>query len=233
MGRQLGRPMSLIELLRRTFTWLTVVSLLPIVVAVVVSGYITYRYNALLKETRTRVADTLTVTTAIDDLMLGLVDAETGQRGYLITGDDDYLGPYRAATEQLSTEVAKLRRLVAADPDQLARLDRIAALTDGKLVEISSTIKVRRNEGFDAARTIVESNEGKDTMDRIRAEVGAMRERESALLAAYAATTRRTEQRVILVVATTILLTILGRVVAMIIPVAWQRSRARNGQKRS
>ena len=70
------------------------------------------------------------VTTAIDDLMIDLVNLETGQRGYLITGDDNYLEPYRAAIERLSAEFDDLRRLIADDVEQLASLDRIAALSD-------------------------------------------------------------------------------------------------------
>jgi CHASE3 domain sensor protein len=225
--------MSLIETLRRTFTWLTVVSLLPIVVAVVGSGYITYRYNALLTETRTHIADALMVTTAIDDLMLGLVDAETGQRGYLITGDNNYLEPYKAASEGLSPAFSDLRRLIADDADQMASLDRIAELSNQKLTELGKTIRVRQIEGFAAARSIVESDEGKDTMDRIRAEIEAMRQREAVLLAIYAEATRTTERRVVLVVAFCIVLSIFGRVVSLIIPVAWRRSRLRKRADRS
>jgi CHASE3 domain sensor protein len=219
--------MSLTEILRRTFTWLTLVSLLPIVVAVVGSGYITYRYNALLTDTRKHVAHSLEVTTAIDDLLIDLVDVETGQRGYLITGDSHYLEPYKAAGERLSEAFADLRRLVADEADQLASLDRIAGLSGQKLAELAATILVRRSEGFDAARSIVESNAGKDTMDRIRAEIEAMRQHETTLLATYAEATRSTERRVVLVVAAGIVLSILGRVVSLIIPVAWRRSRLR------
>lgn len=219
--------MALIQILRRTFTWVTIFSLLPIIVAVAGSGYITYRYNTLLAETRARVAESLKVTAAIDDLMLDLVDVETGQRGYLITGMDDYLDPYRAATGRLSAEFDRLRQLIAGDSDQIASLDRIAVLSDRKLAELDATIQVRRDVGFDAARAIVENDEGKDSMDRIRVEIDGMRQREQALLAAYGAATRDTERRVVLVVASCILLTILGRVVSLIIPVAWRQFRAR------
>ena len=64
-------------------------------------------------------------------------------------------------------------------------------------------------------------------MDRIRAEMNAMREREASLLSSYSAATRTTERRVVLVVAASIFLSILGRIVSLVIPVAWRRSRAR------
>lgn len=118
--------MSFAAILRRTLTWVNIVSLLPIAVAVAGSGYLTYRYNKLLSDTQARVAESLQVTTAIDDLMLDLVNVETGQRGYLITGDEDYLEPYQAATAQLSTEFERLQTLIAGRPEQMASLDRIA-----------------------------------------------------------------------------------------------------------
>jgi methyl-accepting chemotaxis protein len=100
-------------------------------------------------------------------------------------------------------------------------------LSEQKLAELGATIQARRTDGFAAARLIVGSGEGKDTMDRIRAEIGAMRNREATLLASYTAATRATERRVVLVVAISILLSILGRVASLIIPVAWRQYRAR------
>jgi methyl-accepting chemotaxis protein len=213
--------------LRRALTWPTLLGLLPIVIALIGSGIITYRYNLLLTETRNLVAHSLETTTAIDDLMISLEDIETGQRGYLITGDAAYLEPYRIATKRLTDNFARLRALVGDDADQRESLRRVDALVTAKLVELNTTIDVRRSEGFEAARAIVASNTGKDIMDEIRGEIAVMRDREATLLHANSDAMRKTERRVVLVVAASIVLAILGRVLSILVPIAWRRSRVR------
>jgi CHASE3 domain sensor protein len=225
--------MRLTGTLRGIFTWLTLFSLLPIIVAVLGSGYVSYRYNRLLVETRSLVDHSLEVTTAINDLMVSLEDAETGQRGYLITGDEDYLEPYRRASDQLAVDFARLRNLVGDNSAQLESIQGIEALTTEKLAELEATISVRQAEGFDAARAIVVSDQGKDTMDRIRNEIAAMRQRETALLSANTESMRKTENRVVIVVGICVLISILGRVVSVVIPVAWRRSRLRKANAKA
>lgn len=213
---------------RRLFSWMAVLSALPVVLAVLCGGYITYRYNLLLGETRTMVSHSLEVSGGIDDLMLDLQDLETGQRGYLIAGDEAYLGPFRSARQRFETDLAGLRTLIGDNASQIAATDRIAELIGAKLDELEETIRVRRDKGFAAAQAIVASGRGKDTMDRIRQEVDAMRARESALMTARTERLRRTENMVVLVVATGIALILLGRFVALFVAGWWRRwSRAR------
>src|SRR6476469_8634157 len=73
----------------------------------------------------------------IEGLLSALKDAETGQRGYLLTGEDDYLGPYRLATQDASHSVSqrmlRLREALADRTDQTPRLDEIERLTTSKL----------------------------------------------------------------------------------------------------
>lgn len=225
--------MSLTRILRRAYSLPSLLGLLPIVIAVVGSGYITYRYNVFLRETRLLVDHSLKVTDAIDDLMLLLQDAETGQRGYIITGEDVYLEPYLAATDGLAGELADLRKLTGDNADQVASLRHIDALSQSKLKELGTTIAVRRSEGFEAARAVVLDDEGKDTMDLIRAEVGEMRAREASLLVARDSSLRRTENRVVVIVAISVLLGVIGRALSLVMPVLWRRSRARARAKGS
>lgn len=214
--------------IRRLFSWLTVLSAVPVVIAVLFGGYITYRYNLLLDQTRQMVQHSLEVSGGIDDLMLDLQDLETGQRGYLITGEEDYLEPFQSARQRFETDLASLRKLVGDNESQIAGTDRIAALMRAKLDELEETIRVRREEGFAAAQAIVASDVGKDTMDRIRDEIGAMRTRESGLMAARTDRMRDTQNLVVLVVAIGITLSLLGRVVALFVPGWWRRwSRSR------
>ncbi len=101
-----------------------------------------------------------------------LTDAETGQRGYLLTGNNDYLAPYDAALDEIKALLAALRTLTADNPDQQRRLAAIEPIIAAKLAELRGTIELRRSDGFDAALKAVEDNKGKSLMDQIRARIG-------------------------------------------------------------
>src|SRR5215831_20485530 len=78
-------------------------------------------------------------------LLSSLRDAETGQRGFLLTGRDQYLEPYRQAITEVPNTVEKLTNITAARrPDQAERLNRLRPLVKDKLDELGETILVRR-----------------------------------------------------------------------------------------
>ena len=85
-------------------------------------------------------------------------DAERGQRGFLITGDDDYLRSYFAGIKEAPARLKELRQLTADEPEQLDRVGVIDKQVAYKLEEMQQTVEVRRDQGFDAARRIVQSN---------------------------------------------------------------------------
>ena len=118
----------------------------------------------------------------VERLLSYMKDAETGQRGYLITGEDGYLAPYRFARTRVRDEQRTLRELTAALPEQRKRLDLLDRLIDGNLGELQDTIRVRRREGFAAARRVVRKDREKHLMDHIREESGRMVETQAALL---------------------------------------------------
>jgi PAS domain S-box-containing protein len=95
-------------------------------------------------------------------------DAEAGQRGYVLTGESQYLDGYNAALNALPSELQKLRQLVAGDAVLRTRVATLDALISEKLGELKETITLRQNEGFQAALGEVETNRGKQAMDEIR-----------------------------------------------------------------
>src|SRR5262249_6687530 len=105
---------------------------------------------------------------SVDRLLLSLVDAETGQRGFLLTGENRYLEPYTQATQTIPVEVAKLRSLVASQPSELANVERLNRLVDQKLSELGETISLRKTQGVAPALDLVLSDQGRKTMDEIR-----------------------------------------------------------------
>jgi PAS domain S-box-containing protein len=107
--------------------------------------------------------------TRVNERLLGWVrDAETGQRGYLLTGRDEYLLPYRQALSRIASDLNQLRGLVANYPRQLARIDRLNELIGDKLAELRAAIQARDAKGITAALAMVEDDRGKRLMDDIR-----------------------------------------------------------------
>ncbi len=148
-----------------------------------------------LKSTRT-LANQQSVIQHVDRLFSTLKDAETGQRGYLLTGEESYLGPYKNAVPAIRTELAELHNLVSSGDLEGEPVEQIDALTRQKLAELDRTIGVRRNRGLEAALAIVRTNQGKRTMDAIRAKVAEIDgEKEAAVEQAARETNRAIHHR--------------------------------------
>ncbi|HTP25673.1 MAG TPA: CHASE3 domain-containing protein, partial [Anaeromyxobacteraceae bacterium] len=109
-------------------------------------------------------------------LLSSLQDAETGQRGFLITGALSYLEPYKAALATIHEHFDRLKELTRDNPEQQQRLDEMHPLVEGKLAVLRRTIELRRRgpDGFEAARAMVSTNEGKALMDHLRVQVAAL-----------------------------------------------------------
>ena len=124
-------------------------------------------------------------------LLSALKDAETGQRGYLITGEDQYLEPYVTARAAADDALAGVRDPTRDNPAQQARLVDLEPLLAAKFDEMQRTIDVRDDAGLDAAAAIVRADEGKALMDEIRGVLDDVVAEEEALLAGRAAATSR------------------------------------------
>ncbi|MDB5365361.1 MAG: hypothetical protein JWM77_1288 [Rhodospirillales bacterium] len=116
---------------------------------------------------------------ALGRLRVGLIDAETGQRGYLLTGRDIYLTPYSAACDTIPPELERLSGLLHIPANQVA-LAEVKPLILEKLQELADTIRVRREKGAEASLAIVNSDRGRDSMERIRAMLSGIEQRASA-----------------------------------------------------
>jgi len=147
-----------------------------------VIAIVSYRNAYLLIENDAWVAHTHQVRFELADLVSELKDAETGQRGYLLTGDDNYLEPYKAALASIQTTFNDLRKLTADNPDQQRRLSALSQPIDSKLAELKQTIDLRRTQGLDAALKVVQSNTGKAYMDEARRIIGDADQEERDLL---------------------------------------------------
>jgi PAS domain S-box-containing protein len=133
------------------------------------------------------VAHTYAVKEVLHRLLATSVDAETGERGFIITGTTGYLEPYERAREAIAADIGQARTLMAGNFEQQADLDRLSATANLKLGELGEAIRQRRESGFVAAQSVVATNVGKRRMDEMRAIVARMDAREDALLRARTA----------------------------------------------
>ncbi len=105
-----------------------------------------------------------------------IVDAETGQRGYLLSGKDEYLAPYTNALPRIEVAFSRLREMLVAHGtlEQRERLGKLTTLTGKKLAELETAIALYQSNGNQAAQALLETGIGRRTMDDIRTEVEAM-----------------------------------------------------------
>jgi len=122
------------------------------------------------------------VATRLERLLSLVKDAETGARGYIITGDERYLEPFISARRNTPGDIVELRRLVL-DPDQRRRLDSLAMLVERDFVLLEERIEARDRGGFAAAQRLVARGTVKATTDSIRTAMSVMESAEAATLA--------------------------------------------------
>lgn len=138
------------------------------------SGLIAFINTRTLNRNGRRIAETQEILLALNDILSLATDAETGQRGFIITGEEKYLAPYSAALLKIDGRIADLEKLVADSPEQLSR---IAPLREGwktKLFELKHTLELRRAGGFEAAKAHISTDRGKEAMDAIRIQLKEM-----------------------------------------------------------
>ena len=205
------------SMLSAMLTRSALIGALPVVIALMLSGVISFSYNRLLKDYRDDVDHTFQVMSAIDSALLQLQDAETGQRGFIITGDESYLAPFEAGRNKLVEVLSHLSGLVSDNAEQQARIKDLKFLADGKLGELQDTIVTRKQEGLEPARRKVIGSAGKETMDRIRSVAADMRTAETNLFEARLASARFAEQMMILVAIVCVALSLAGRFGAFLI----------------
>ena len=144
-----------------------------------------------LAENARQVSHSQEVVTEARDLLSVLKDAETGQRGYLLTGDEAYLEPYDNAIRQFETVLARLDRLTAGDSNQRARFIPLRAAAEAKIAELKHTVSLIKGGDHAAALALVRAGSGKVLMDDVRAQTGTIRSAEEENLQRYAAETRQ------------------------------------------
>lgn len=193
------------------------VKALPLVIALALSAFLTYEYNAALRQGHVMVEHSMKALAAMDRVLSLLQDAETGQRGYIITGEKAYLAPYEQARDAVAGAIGDLDALVDKNAAQHEAVTEIRTAAGRKLEELAATIVLRDGAGLPAAREAMLRDDGRAEMDRIRSLLAGMKEREHAILNDAADSVSDKNQRIILVTVIALGISLLGRLASALI----------------
>jgi PAS domain S-box-containing protein len=117
---------------------------------------------------------------ALDDVLSDLRDAETGQRGYLLTGEEAYLEPYNRAASTVDRSIQRLKAVTADDPRNRLQAEGVERAARAKLAELTETIELQRGQGAEVALALVKSGRGKALMGTIVDRIETMEMEEVA-----------------------------------------------------
>ena len=148
---------------------------LGIIVSLAIVVYAELGYRRL-ESANQQVSTALHVESTLHATLALVVDAETGQRGYLLTGNSEYLTPYNNALPKLDGAFRELRELVVqhGSLSQRESLGRLNQLVGKRLSELEAAIALYKKDGMEAAAALLDTGIGRRTMDEIRAEVDGM-----------------------------------------------------------
>ena len=172
------------------------------VIAVIVSGVSALQALNLQAQQAEAVSVAQRLANELELVLSVVKDAETGQRGYLLTGEDSYAEPFTKSREVAEQRLVGLTSLVADNPIQKDRLLELQRLTTAKLNELSATINLKKAGDDPGAMAVVRSDKGKVLMDQLRNLVAAMQQEQAGLVAQRTAaweTARDSTERTILV----------------------------------
>ena len=117
-----------------------------------------------------------------EHILNGIREAESAERGYIITGDERYLAPYQTAQRDLPDSITKLQHLVQDNPTETAKLNELQSLISERLGVLDGALNQRRSGGFEAAQKIVLSGQGLTAMQKVHEVNGQIEKEELRLL---------------------------------------------------
>jgi signal transduction histidine kinase/CHASE3 domain sensor protein len=173
---------------------------------VCLNAWLAFRSVQILDESQYWVAHTWQVVNSIERIMGSMKDAESGNRGYILTGDPAYLNPYNQATRDLPEELHQVTELTVDNPSQQAQISQMRAVVDQRLQILQASIDQRRSGNVNEAALLIRSGTGNAEMNRLRTIGNSMQDAERVLLAQRVArshSARNHSQMTILVVSIT------------------------------
>lgn len=141
-----------------------------------------YRSNQDLSRSQTQVLETVTALDGLQDLMTLMLDMETAERGFVMTGDETFLAPYERAQPRLATTLQGLEAGLSR-PDHRRLLGQLGGQVLAKADFVADVIRLRREQGEDAAQAMVAGGDGQRKMERLRQTLQTLAEQKQTILA--------------------------------------------------
>jgi PAS domain S-box-containing protein len=160
--------------IRRSITTGFAISLLLLLVV----GIVSFRSTSRLLDSANAVERGQRVQTSLEEIIKTVVDAETGSRGYALTGEREYLEPYTQAVDTIDSQIAELKGILGQDPIQTELADTLQRLITTRLAAAGAVISARDSGGLESAAEQIAAGPGKAITDEIRSTVEEMRGRE-------------------------------------------------------
>lgn len=161
---------------------------LAFAVLLLVAGLVTHSLNSLIDDA-SQMGETRHAIGQLHSVMSAVADAETAQRGFVITGRESFLRPYYQSRTSIGDSLQQIARLAADNPDQQQRIRELQQAVDDKLAYVERLVELRRQQGEAAARAAIASGIGQVKMDAVRRLTDVMIATEEALLRERAAST--------------------------------------------
>ena len=120
------------------------------------------------------IAEASRIRASLNRVLQHVLDAETGSRGYLLTGDPRYLEPYNAAVAEIGAQLDALRLMYVPNPDEYAILSQLTRNVQRKLAEMDLSVRMRKQGNEDAWKFVLMTDVGKEHMDAIREQAGRL-----------------------------------------------------------
>jgi len=156
---------------------------MALVVLLIAGSAIVSAYNVKrLREDSRLVDHTHQVLAALESIIEKVRDAESGQRAYVITGEAEYLAPYRGAAAEAEDALERVEMLTADSPEQLERAEKLRGRIATRLKTLFDNAELREQAGFEAVREAIATNVGKHEMDALRESIDEMQNAERSLL---------------------------------------------------
>ena len=150
------------------------------------NAYLAINRLRLIQKSAALTLESSTIQANISAVLQALTDMETGQRGYLLTGDSDYLLPYTDGKNRIGTDFASLRAGLANRTEQERSIEsKLESLAASKQAEMERTISLRQQGYRRRAFNLVDTNEGRDYMDGARKLSSSLSSAESSSFARF------------------------------------------------
>jgi signal transduction histidine kinase len=149
--------------------WFPEVTAFLLAVVIVITATLASEYNREVAQ----VQRALDVEKRLAKLLSAVQDAETGVRGFHLTGDEEFLGVYDISQRELPEQLADLRKFIS-DPEQIRKLAELEPIIADRIVHLQEGIRIRRELGLEAAAKFVQEKRGLNLMRQVRAGIADM-----------------------------------------------------------